>query len=76
VPREGLEGIDAPSKLTCGRAARGGYCGREMGRMSVKPVKPKDLLLEEVFYECLALLGVLVMTGILAVAMRVGEGKW
>jgi hypothetical protein len=42
----------------------------------VKPVKPKDLRLEDVFYECLALLGVLAMTGVLAVAMRVGEGKW
>jgi hypothetical protein len=42
----------------------------------VKPVKPKDLRLEEIFYECLALLGVLAMTGVLAVAMRVGEGKW
>jgi hypothetical protein len=42
----------------------------------VKPVRPKDLRLEDIFFECLALLGVLAMTGVLAVAMRVGEGKW
>jgi hypothetical protein len=42
----------------------------------VKPVKLKGLSLEEVFYECLALLGVLAMAGVLAIAMRLGEGKW
>jgi hypothetical protein len=42
----------------------------------MKPVKLKGLSPEEVFYECLALLGVLVMTGVLAMAMRLGEGKW
>jgi hypothetical protein len=42
----------------------------------VKPVKLKGLVLEQVFYECLALLGVLAMTAVLAIAMRVGEGKW
>jgi hypothetical protein len=42
----------------------------------VKPIKPKDLRLEDIFYECLALLGVLAMTAVLAIAMRVGEGKW
>jgi len=42
----------------------------------VKPVKSKEIRLDEIFWECLALLGVLAMTGVLAVAMRVGEGKW
>jgi hypothetical protein len=44
--------------------------------MSVKPIKPKSLPLDELFYECLALLGVLAMAGVLALAMRVGEGQW
>lgn len=42
----------------------------------MKPVQLKGLSVGEVFYECLALLGVLAMTLILALAMRVGAGKW
>ncbi len=42
----------------------------------MKPVKLKGLSVEEVFYECLALLGVIAMTAVLAIAMRVGEGHW
>jgi len=42
----------------------------------LKPFKPNDLLPEEIFYECLALLGVLAMAGVLALAMRLGEGHW
>ena len=42
----------------------------------MKPVNLKGLSVGEVFYECLALLGVLAMTAILALAMRVGAGKW
>ncbi|HXW61234.1 MAG TPA: hypothetical protein VEJ45_01440 [Candidatus Acidoferrales bacterium] len=42
----------------------------------MKPAKRKGLSSEEVFYECLALLGVLAMTAVLAIAMRLGAGKW
>jgi len=42
----------------------------------VKPVKLEGLSVEEIFFECLALLGVVVMTAVLAIAMRVGEGHW
>jgi hypothetical protein len=47
-----------------------------VGRVAVKAFNIKGLSPEEVFFECLALLGVLVMTAVLAIAMRVGEGQW
>ena len=50
-----------------------GYCAR---RIPVKPVNLKGLSAGEVFYECLALLGVIIMTAVSALAMRVGEGQW
>jgi hypothetical protein len=42
----------------------------------MKPIKLPKLSPTEIFYECLALLGVLVMTGVLATAYRLMEGKW
>jgi len=42
----------------------------------MKPIKLPPLSPRDIFYECLALLGVLAMTGVLALAMRLGEGKW
>jgi hypothetical protein len=42
----------------------------------MKPIKLPPLSPTEIFYECLALLGVLVMTGVLVLAMRLGEGNW
>lgn len=42
----------------------------------MKPIKFPELPAPEIFYEVLALFGVLVMTGVLAVAFRLSEGKW
>jgi len=42
----------------------------------MKPIKFPELSAREIFYEVLALFGVLVMTGVLAVAYRLSEGKW
>jgi hypothetical protein len=47
-----------------------------MRRMFVKTLNPKGPVVEEVFYECLALLGICAMAGVLAVAMRLAVGKW
>jgi hypothetical protein len=40
------------------------------------PQKFDRALLQEIFMECLALLGVCSLAGVLALAMRVFEGKW
>ena len=42
----------------------------------MKPIKIPELSPREILFECLALLGVLAMTGVLALAMRIGEGNW
>jgi|SRR6516164_145862 len=51
-------------------AIRGNFVER------MKPIKFPELPAPEIFYEVLALFGVLVMTGVLAVAFRLSEGKW
>jgi len=41
-----------------------------------KPEKIDAALVQQIFIECLALLGVIALAGTLALAFRLFEGKW